>query len=184
MIRTNLFSPVSLLALAAALAVAACSSGDVPVGSTEQALQKNKNGTPTGNGQTCSWDDAVSHDSATGQTTTTPSANGEYAIGDTFKSADGCNDCSCSAQGILCTMRACAPAPGGSTCSYDGKAYASGQGFPSSDGCNSCGCQPDGSVVCTERACAPVACTEEAKQCPDGSYVARTGPNCEFAACP
>ena len=30
---------------------------------------------------------------------------------------------------------------------------------------------------------APVACTMEAKQCPDGSYVGRTGPNCEFAAC-
>lgn len=30
----------------------------------------------------------------------------------------------------------------------------------------------------------PVACTMEAKQCPDGSYVGRTGPNCEFTACP
>ncbi len=30
----------------------------------------------------------------------------------------------------------------------------------------------------------PVACTMEAKQCPDGSYVGRVGPNCEFAACP
>lgn len=30
----------------------------------------------------------------------------------------------------------------------------------------------------------PVACTMEAKQCPDGSYVGRSGPNCEFAACP
>jgi hypothetical protein len=29
-----------------------------------------------------------------------------------------------------------------------------------------------------------VACTQEAKLCPDGSYVSRTGPNCEFAACP
>jgi len=29
-----------------------------------------------------------------------------------------------------------------------------------------------------------VACTEEAKICPDGSLVGRTGPNCEFAACP
>jgi hypothetical protein len=29
-----------------------------------------------------------------------------------------------------------------------------------------------------------VACTMEAKLCPDGSYVGRTGPNCEFAACP
>lgn len=30
----------------------------------------------------------------------------------------------------------------------------------------------------------PTACTQEAKQCPDGSYVSRTGPNCEFAECP
>ncbi|MFZ2188593.1 MAG: hypothetical protein WAV73_03485 [Candidatus Moraniibacteriota bacterium] len=29
----------------------------------------------------------------------------------------------------------------------------------------------------------PIACTEEAKACPDGSYVSRTGPNCEFAPC-
>lgn len=28
------------------------------------------------------------------------------------------------------------------------------------------------------------ACTEEAKVCPDGSSVGRTGPHCEFAACP
>ncbi len=27
-------------------------------------------------------------------------------------------------------------------------------------------------------------CTQEAKVCPDGSTVARTGPNCEFAPCP
>ncbi len=29
-----------------------------------------------------------------------------------------------------------------------------------------------------------VACTQEAKLCPGGSYVGRTGPNCEFSACP
>lgn len=29
----------------------------------------------------------------------------------------------------------------------------------------------------------PVFCTQEAKLCPDGSYVGRTGPRCEFAAC-
>jgi len=28
------------------------------------------------------------------------------------------------------------------------------------------------------------ACTAEAKLCPDGSAVGRTGPNCEFSACP
>jgi len=30
----------------------------------------------------------------------------------------------------------------------------------------------------------PVACTMEAKLCPDGSAVGRIGPNCEFAPCP
>ncbi len=29
-----------------------------------------------------------------------------------------------------------------------------------------------------------VFCTQDAKLCPDGSYVGRTGPKCEFAACP
>ncbi|MEI7498362.1 MAG: hypothetical protein WCK11_03710 [Candidatus Falkowbacteria bacterium] len=29
-----------------------------------------------------------------------------------------------------------------------------------------------------------VACTMEAKLCPDGSAVGRVAPNCEFAACP
>lgn len=31
---------------------------------------------------------------------------------------------------------------------------------------------------------AGIACTMEAKLCPDGSYVGRTGPNCEFTPCP
>jgi len=30
----------------------------------------------------------------------------------------------------------------------------------------------------------PVACTEEVKICPDGSTVARSGPQCQFAVCP
>lgn len=30
----------------------------------------------------------------------------------------------------------------------------------------------------------PVACTMDAKACPDGSYVGRIAPNCEFALCP
>ncbi len=29
-----------------------------------------------------------------------------------------------------------------------------------------------------------VYCTQDVKLCPDGSYVSRIGPNCEFAACP
>jgi hypothetical protein len=30
----------------------------------------------------------------------------------------------------------------------------------------------------------PVFCTQDAKLCPDGSYVGRTGPKCEFSDCP
>ena len=30
----------------------------------------------------------------------------------------------------------------------------------------------------------PVACTLDAKECPDGSYVGRIAPDCEFEACP
>lgn len=30
----------------------------------------------------------------------------------------------------------------------------------------------------------PVYCTQDAKICPDGSYVGRIGPKCEFAPCP
>lgn len=29
-----------------------------------------------------------------------------------------------------------------------------------------------------------IACTMEAKECPDGSFVGRSGPKCEFAPCP
>ena len=153
--RYSFFFTLAALACTTALAATACSSGDVPVGSSAQELKKKPNGGATGDGTTCSWDDAVRHDVATGATTTTPAPNGPYKVGDTFKSLDGCNDCSCSAQGILCTLRACAPQPGGGTCSYGGKTYAAGASFPSTDGCNGCGCQSDGSVVCTERACAP-----------------------------
>lgn len=29
-----------------------------------------------------------------------------------------------------------------------------------------------------------IFCTADAKQCPDGSYVGRVAPSCEFAPCP
>lgn len=62
-------------------------------------------------------------------------------------------------------------------------------------------CTLSDGTVCEERAymrgeCKPTnseqwttnnnwkACTQEAKLCPDGSAVGRTGPNCEFAPCP
>ena len=171
MSRTGVLFSVSFIALATACSVSACSSGDVAVGTSEQALQKTPKGNPTGNGQTCSWDDTVSYDVATGQTTTTPSANGQYKIGDSFKSSDGCNDCSCTAQGIACTLKACASPPSGA-CPELAKLCPDGS-YVGATG-------PNCEFVCPS----PKACTEEAKQCPDGSYVTRTGPNCEFKACP
>jgi len=40
-------------------------------------------------------------------------------------------------------------------------------------------------VACATTSVMPgIACTMEAKLCPDGSAVGRSGPNCEFAPCP
>ena len=38
--------------------------------------------------------------------------------------------------------------------------------------------------VTKKEALPTVSCTQEAMLCPDGSYVGRTGPKCEFASCP
>lgn len=56
---------------------------------------------------------------------------------------------------------------------------------------------PDDLIACPEEAVPPsddsrdtelpddgVACTMDAKQCPDGSYVGRIAPDCAFAPCP
>ncbi len=39
-------------------------------------------------------------------------------------------------------------------------------------------------IVETPKKAPTTICTQDAKLCADGSYVSRTGPNCEFAACP
>jgi len=39
-------------------------------------------------------------------------------------------------------------------CQHAGKTYVAGDSFPSADGCNTCTCTEQGSVSCTERACA------------------------------
>ncbi len=54
---------------------------------------------------------------------------------------------------------------------------------PSGYSCKLEGNYPDAGGTC-EAAVGGKACTQDAKKCSDGSYVARTGPNCEFAACP
>jgi len=44
--------------------------------------------------------------------------------------------------------------------------------------------QPTPVQTVSEQPTEPTICTMEAKLCPDGSYVSRTGPNCAFAKCP
>lgn len=41
-----------------------------------------------------------------------------------------------------------------------------------------------GKINLPQKSPATVACTEEAKVCPDGTSVGRSGPKCEFAPCP
>jgi hypothetical protein len=227
-----------LLASAASFSVAACSAGEIAVGTSNQELQKKANGGSSGNGTTCSWDDVVvfgnvsgasggsdgpTSDGNTGSPLPgdTPTSNdnvgtqsplpGPYKVGDTFKSLDGCNDCTCTAKGIMCTVKACGggstpgnPGNPGPGCTEEAKicpdGSAVGRTGPNCEfapcpgtqqGCTMDAMQcPDGSYVgrtgpnCTFVCPDPVACTADAKQCPDGSYVGRTGPNCEFAPCP
>lgn len=220
-------------AVTCAFSVVAC-SGDDPTagksGSTQQELKKKQDGSPTGNGTTCSWegtgqtvavappttstddngtsasppyegDDVESSapgqepQGAAGNDGTTASLPSDdvsstvYPVGQTFKSPDGCNDCSCSPNGIVCTVRACAKDPPASPPSTVCPAIAilCPDGKPAKTGPNCeliCATQdepvtPDGSSNDNGG-----ICPQDAKKCPDGSYVARTGPKCQFAACP
>lgn len=210
------------------LSVAACTGGEIAVGRSDQQLVSRKDGRPTGDGQTCSWDDTVASDAASGSQTTTPAPNGPYRVGDTFPSLDGCNDCSCTDAGIMCTVRACNGGPD-QACPEDGKicpdgSYVGRTGpnceFAPCPGENRCqlafdpgpceaampvfwfnastgtcepktygGCQGNANRFESQKACveacgSAVACDADAKLCPDGSYVGRTGPSCEFAPCP
>ncbi len=147
MIRTTF----ALFAMAAAIAVTACTSstGDES-GSNAGALKTKKDGSPTGDGKTCSWegvDSSVSYDVATGKTTTTPT---QYKLGDSFPALDGCNTCSCTANGIFCTLAMCTPPAG--TCEYQGHTWHAGDAIPSLDGCNSFSCT-DGGLINTDMAC-------------------------------
>ena len=66
-----------------------------------------------------------------------------YGIGEDFPATDGCNTCTCSEDGVLCSEIGCT-----TTCEYDGTTYDVGEEFPAVDGCNSCSCNEDG-VACT-----------------------------------
>ncbi len=74
--------------------------------------------------------------------------------------------------GINCEFTSCSLAAA-HTKNNDTKAASSTATKPS-DG------EKKGGVVSEQ----PMFCTMDAKQCPDGSYVGRSGPKCEFAVCP
>lgn len=158
------FLVIAAVSAAALAPLVACSSGDVPVGSANQELKKKKDGGPTGDGKTCSWDDSVGYDVDSGTTTVVPAPNGPYKVGDTFPSLDGCNQCSCTENGIVCTERACAPAPDAGTCTYEGHTWKVGDAVPSLDNCNHCGCFADG-IACTAMACSYTCPAEKTIDC-------------------
>lgn len=103
------------------------------------------------------------------------SYNGKtYALGASFTCSDGCNTCTCTANGIAGTAKACVDASadvpptcfdsfgnlvpcttdGGVQCLYDNKAYPPGASVPSADACNTCSCTAGGMIACTQKACA------------------------------
>jgi len=58
-----------------------------------------------------------------------------------------------------------------------------GKQCPAGYSCKYDNTYPDASGKCIKKE-EEVVCTLEAKQCPDGSWVGRQGPKCEFTPCP
>lgn len=83
-----------------------CGDGTVQTG--EQCDDGTKNGTP---GDQCTVNCL--------KVSTQNSCGGGHQIGDTYPSPDGCNTCSCTPNGSVCTLRACAPQPTKCTSSSD-----------------------------------------------------------------
>jgi hypothetical protein len=181
---------ILILPFFAVTTLSACSSGEIPIGRIIRELVSQSDGEPSGDGQTCSWQGTAYQGS---------DAASSYDVGDEFESPDSCKECSCTADGILCTVDACEQCTAEALICPDGSAV--GRTGPDCEfaPCPSEGvaCQedgklcPDGSVVgregpdCEFAACpVAIACTQEAKLCPDGSVVGRELPNCQFAPCP
>jgi hypothetical protein len=74
-----------------------------------------------------------------------------HAPGSSFPSTDGCNSCSCDAQGqVACTLVDCVGDGGAPSCTYEGATYPEGARFGP---CNSCFCADDGTASCTFYGC-------------------------------
>jgi len=87
-------------------------------------------------------------------------AGTKYAVGAMFPDTDGCNKCSCMADGqVACTLIGCADASadGPAACTYNGAPRKDGESFLAVDGCNTCWCSSATGVSCTKKACLPDA---------------------------
>lgn len=76
------------------------------------------------------------------------------------------------------------PAAAISLSDITGKIQTAVTGNASSAGGTSIGASGSAGASADSAADDGQVCTMDAKQCPDGSYVGRTGPHCSFAACP
>jgi hypothetical protein len=115
-------------------------------------LTKKVDGGATGDGKTCSLAGVSWSGSLPSQDTRV------YAVGETFKAPDGCNDCTCTPAGASCTTqygpsaRTC-NSPIRGVCTVGGVTHESGEEFPCPDGCNTCWCTAGGRVAQTLMAC-------------------------------
>ena len=115
-----------------------------------------------------------------------------YEAGDDFAASDGCNTCSCAADGsVACTDIACGEEPPTSgtppvdagpagSCTYRGATYQAGATFRDSDGCNSCRCAANGEVACTLVSCVRDASVDASQgptraSCMHGGKLYQTG---------
>jgi hypothetical protein len=166
----------------------------------EKVLQARDDGEPTGDGATCSWAGTTLQVSDRCGAVSIPSGYGPYDLGEDFPSPDGCNECTCSERGIMCTVRDCAGddskgdgAADRIACPEDGKVCADGStvvrqgadcefapcpGDSGADPALPVEGEPEDGDGCA------IPCTKDAKICPDGSAVGREGSDCEFAPCP
>lgn len=105
--------------------------------------------------------------------------DGKYSLGQRFPSPDGCNTCTCTVNGIACTLKACAPtsssarstspSPSTGTKCLSSNQCPRGQYCTTEDGDCQSACEP-GAMVCIQ-ACAGVCRKRSCKPmvCPDGS---------------
>jgi hypothetical protein len=139
----------NILASSLAVWVVACGGGSGPEtsSSSNMALQGGPDGTPTGDGTSCSWPVPPS---APGVARSATAAGGSTGSG-CVASSDGTTSCPAASP---------TPAPQPAPIETSPppvppvKEYSLGDWFPSPDGCHTCTCTERG-IMCTVNVCAP-----------------------------